>query len=71
MSVSYRIEIDHGNFYPGGTWRALVYRDEEIVNAFIGGSARLVADEANAAIHWHETDGQNKRREDHSVRVVS
>lgn len=65
MSVSYRIEIDHGQFYAGGDWRALVYKDGEVVNCFIGGSAVTVADEANAAIRWHEFQG----RELHSVKA--
>ena len=55
MSVSYRVEIERGQFYPGGEWRALVYRDDEIVNCFVGPAALIVADEANAAIRWHES----------------
>lgn len=64
MSVSYRVEIERGAFYPGGEWRALVYKDDEVVNCFIGRTASLVMDEATTAVNWHDA-----RDDSYSVRV--
>lgn len=68
MSVSYRIEIDRGDFGAGGEWRSLVFRDGMVVNAFVGGSALVVANEANSAIHWHE-DNAAEAADLHSVKA--
>lgn len=67
MSVSYRIEIERGSFSAAGEWRALVYKDDEVVNCFVGDWAHLVTDEAAAAIHWHEAN--NPAADLHSVKA--
>ena len=57
MSMSYTITIEKGQFTADYQWRALVEKDGEIVNCFLGESATLVSDEANAAVSWHESFG--------------
>jgi hypothetical protein len=55
VSLSYSIEIEKGLFTFDYEWRALVMKDGEVVNCFLGRDAVTVSEEAHTAVAWHES----------------